>query len=160
MPRPHPTAPISGGQAPGPSLSCHVVSPEDINQMIQLAWPTAGARCTAVSATTADGQLEITDRDLRPGQIISGPTQFALADAALWFLAHGALDRVEPMAVTSELSIRFLRPARGALLYARAELDRITPRTLVGTVRVYSDAARTDPTAAAQGTYVLPAPTA
>ena len=43
-----------------------------------------------------------------------------MADSAVWFLVNGALGRLEPMTVTSELSIRFLRPAKGDKLYARA----------------------------------------
>jgi acyl-coenzyme A thioesterase PaaI-like protein len=60
------------------------------------------------------------------------------------------------MALTSELSIRFLRPAQGSILWARATLDVAGRRNVVGTVRVWCDERDDRPTATAQGTYVLP----
>ena len=95
---------------------------------------------------------------LRPGGFISGPTQFAVADAALWYLAFGALGRIEPMALTSELSIRFLRPAQGSVVWARATLDSVSRRNVVGTVRVWVDDRDAKATSVAQGTYALPRP--
>ena len=95
------------------------------------------------------------DKDIRPGGFIAGPTQFAVVDAALWFLVFGALGRIEPMALTSELSIRYLRPAIGPMLYARADLAAISRRSVVGTVTVWT-ADPDRPTAVAQGTYALP----
>ena len=59
------------------------------------------------------------------------------------------------MTVTSELSIRFLRPAKGDKLYARAHLERKGTTSVVATVRVFThDEAA--PTAVAQATYALP----
>jgi acyl-coenzyme A thioesterase PaaI-like protein len=60
------------------------------------------------------------------------------------------------MALTSELSIRFLRPARGKVLWAKATLDVAGRRNVVGTVRVWCDDRIDKPTATAQGTYALP----
>ena len=94
--------------------------------------------------------------NLRPGGFISGPTQFARVDAVLWYLTFGAIGRIEPMALTSELSIRFLRPAQGTVLWAKATLDVAGRRNVVGTVRVWCDDRVDKPTATAQGTYVLP----
>ena len=93
---------------------------------------------------------------MRPGGFISGPTQFAIADAALWYLAFGAIGRVELMALTSELSIRFLRPAIGDVLNARAELASKSRRSVVGTVWVWAGDDERRPSAVAQGTYALP----
>ena len=100
------------------------------------------------------------DGEVRPGGFISGPTQFALADAALWYLAFVAIGRVEPMALTSELSIRFLRPAVGVELWARATLEGAGRRNVVGSVRIWVDEREDRATAVAQGTYALPTTTA
>ena len=94
--------------------------------------------------------------ELRPGGFISGPTQFGLADAALWFLVFAVIERVEPMALTSELSIRYVRPAVGRTLWARATADVAGRRNVVGTVRIWVDDRSDKPTAVAQGTYMLP----
>jgi acyl-coenzyme A thioesterase PaaI-like protein len=89
---------------------------------------------------------------------VSGPTQFGLADAALWYLVFGAIDAIEPMALTSELSIRYLRPAQGAVLWARADLEARSRRSVVGTVRVWVDDRSDRVVSVAQGTYALPLP--
>ena len=104
------------------------------------------------------------DRWLRatsvPVATCRGRPNFALADAALWYLVFGAIGRVEPMALTSELSIRFIRPAIGETLWARATLDVAGRRNVVGTVRIWVDEREDRATAVAQGTYALPTTTA
>ena len=133
-----------------------MVSVSDINEMLDAFWPGVAVRCVELSETHAVAQLEVEARDLRPGGFISGPTQFALADSAFWFLVSGALGRVEPMALTAELSIRYLRPATGGMLKAVASLDRLGKRSVVATVKLWTDDPER-PTSVAQGTYTLPA---
>ena len=60
------------------------------------------------------------------------------------------------MAMTSELSIRYLRPAQGSVLWAKATLESAGRRNVVGTVHVWCDDRVDKPTATAQGTYALP----
>lgn len=132
-----------------------MITPDDINEMLRKLWPQANVSCVEVTPTTALAMCEVQPADFRPGQIIAGPTQFAMADSAVWFLVNGALGRLEPMTVTTELSIRFLRPAKGDRLYGRATLERKGSTSVVATVRVFT----TDeslPTAVAQATYALP----
>ena len=98
--------------------------------------------------------------DLRPGGLVSGPFQFALADIGMWFATFGAYERIEPMALTSELSIRFLRPAvvaDGARVWARIDVNSVGRKTMVSTATIYTDDP-TRPTAVAQGTYIVPPP--
>jgi acyl-coenzyme A thioesterase PaaI-like protein len=127
-----------------------------VNEMIGELFPGSNNACAELTRTTAVARRDICDDELRPGAFISGPSQFGLADAALWYLVFGATGRIEPMALTSELSIRFLRPARGSTLWAKATLDVAGRRNIVGTIRVWCDDNHDRPTATAQGTYVLP----
>ena len=127
-----------------------------VNEMIGQLFPGSDNVCDELGAEFAVARREISEAELRPGAFVSGPAQFALADAALWYLVFGATGRIEPMALTSELSIRYLRPARGEVLWARATLDVAGRRNVVGTVRVWCDDRTDKPTATAQGTYVLP----
>lgn len=129
---------------------------EEINAMLDATFPDTPNRCAEVGPTHAIARREIGEAELRPGAFVSGPTQFALADAALWYLVFGAIGRIEPMALTSELSIRYLRPAQGSVVWARADLESAGRRNIVGTVRVWCDDRRDKITATAQGTYVLP----
>ena len=59
---------------------------------------------------------------LRPGGIVSGPTQMALADRIAYavILAHIG---IVPMAVTSNLNMSFLRGVRAETFYADALLE-------------------------------------
>lgn len=133
-----------------------MVTPEAVNAMLEADWPAAGGRCEEVSPTHAVARVTPDAGSIRPGKMIAGPTLFAAADAALWFLVFGATGCVEPLALTSELSIRFLRPAVGEVVYARATLDKRGRRTVVGTISVWTDDNRDRPSATAQGTYSLP----
>ncbi len=128
-----------------------------VNDMIGELFPGSNNSCVELGPDFAVARREICDDELRPGAFISGPSQFGLADAALWYLVFGATGRIEPMALTSELSIRFLRPARGSVVHARATLDSAGRRNVVGTVHVWCDDREHKPTAVAQGTYVRPA---
>jgi uncharacterized protein (TIGR00369 family) len=125
--------------------------------MVRDAFPSSENLCTELGDGYAVASRRVDAAELRPGGFISGPTQFGLADAALWYLVFAVTGRIEPMALTSELSIRFLRPAVGEVLWARATVDSAGRRNIVGTVRIWSDDRPHEPTAVAQGTYVLPA---
>lgn len=133
------------------------LTPDQINAAVSEAFPGSSNRCVELGEDWVTVTLAADTTTLRPGGFISGPTQFGLADAALWFLAFNAIGRIELMALTSELSIRYLRPAAGRQLWARATLDSAGRRNVVGTVRLWVDDREHKPTAVAQGTYVLPA---
>ena len=127
-----------------------------VNEMLAEFFPGAGASCAELGPDFAVASNPISDLSIRPGGFVSGPTQFAMADAALWYLTFVAIGRIEPMALTSELSIRFLRPAQGERIWARAQLNTATRRSVVGSVDIWMDDQQHRPTAVAQGTYVLP----
>lgn len=124
--------------------------------MVKQLFPGTFNTCVEIGSSFALARRDISAEDIRPGGYISGPTQFGLADAVLWYLAFGAIGRIEPMALTSELSIRFLRPAQGEVLWARATLEVAGRRNIVGTVHIWCDDREGKPTATAQGTYALP----
>ena len=129
---------------------------DTINSMIGELFPGTGNRCHEIGDGYAIARHDVRETEIRPGGFISGPTQFGVADAALWYLVFAARGRIEPMALTSELSMRFLRPARGDVLWARADLEVAGRRNVVGTVHLWCDDHATKPTATGQGTYALP----
>ena len=131
------------------------ITPEEINTFVQGAFPGMGSECTEVGARHSIARRLITPTEIRPGGFVSGPTQFAIADAALWYALFGAVG-IEAMALTSELSIRFLRPAAGTMLFARADLDQVGRRSVIGTVSMWMDDRTDKKVSVAQGTYVRP----
>ena len=81
-------------------------------------------------------KLEPTRAMLRPGDIVSGPTIFGLADVAAYAVIaahHGP----EAMAVTSSLSISFLRACQFETVMADARLLKLGRRIASVDVRVW-----------------------
>jgi acyl-coenzyme A thioesterase PaaI-like protein len=129
---------------------------DEVNEMVRSQFPGTSNSCVELGADFAVASCDVRSNDIRPGGFISGPTQFGLIDCALWFLSFVALERIEPMAMTSELSIRYLRPAQGQMLYCRATLEAVSRRSVVGTAHVWCDDRPTKITATGQGTYAIP----
>lgn len=92
--------------------------------------------------------------NLRPGGTVSGPTMMALADTAAYFLVLACVGPVA-LAVTSHLSIEFLRKPRPTDLLATADLLRLSKRQMVCTVAIHSDG-EPDPVAHVTCTYAIP----
>jgi acyl-coenzyme A thioesterase PaaI-like protein len=136
-----------------------LATPDEINEAVQALWPGgASGSAIATGPTWAITAMTPPTTSLRPGAIISGPTVFGLADCALWYALFASVG-IEPMALTSELSIRYLRPARGTRLYARADIQHAGRRSVIGTVRCWVDSETGEgapSVAVAQGTYVRP----
>ena len=91
---------------------------DTINAAVQSSFPGSSHVCHEIGDNYAISRLEVDDAHIRPGGYVSGPTQFGAADAVLWYACFTALGRIEQMALTSELSIRFLRPAIGKVVWA------------------------------------------
>ena len=128
---------------------------EEVNAFVFDAFPSVGNRCVDIGDGWAIARHDADPAALRPGGIISGPTIFGAVDVALWFALFGAVG-IEAMAMTSELSIRFLRPARGEILLARADLHHVGGRSVIGSVRCWMDGDEATTVAVAQGTYIRP----
>ena len=132
-----------------------MLTPDAVNAFLAETYPSAhasGHRCEEIASGRAVGRWLYDATTLRPGGLISGPTQFALADLSLWFLTFTVLG-LAPMAVTSDLHITFLRPAAGGDLLAEATLLRTGKTRITGDVRVWVDGARERPVAHALGAY-------
>jgi acyl-coenzyme A thioesterase PaaI-like protein len=134
------------------------ISADAINAVVGELYPGASSVCIDVGANYAVAACDVEPSAVRPGGFVSGPSQFAIVDAALWYVTFAALGRIEPMAMTSELSIRFLRPAQGSRLYCRAALEAVSRRSVVATAHVWCDDRTDRVTATAQGTYAIPLP--
>jgi uncharacterized protein (TIGR00369 family) len=93
---------------------------------------------------------------LRPGGTISGPTMMLLADVAMYVAVLTAIGPV-PLAVTTHLSINFLRKPAAADLVAETKLFKLGKRLAVGEVAIRS-AGEADLVAHATSTYSIPRP--
>jgi uncharacterized protein (TIGR00369 family) len=99
------------------------------------------------------------DKRLRPGGTISGPTVFMLADLALYAVTMSIVG-LEPLAVTTDITIHFLRKPAPAALVCMAKVLKAGKRLVVGSAEVSTEGA-SEPVAHVVGTYsVPPRPTA
>lgn len=134
------------------------VSAAEINQFVTATYP-ALSRAGVVCTRAARGQVETVwpyqASELRPGGYVSGVTQFALADASLWFVTF-TLIGLEAMAVTSDLQLTFLRPARGGDLHGRGTVLSQGRRRVHGSVSLWVGEDRDRLVAHATGTYMVP----
>ena len=93
---------------------------------------------------------------MRPGGTVSGPTMMELADTAL-YIAVLATVGIMPLAVTSNLSIHFLRkPSAQSNLKAVCVLHKVGRTQAVGSVEIFSEGSDVA-VAHAVGTYAIPA---
>ncbi|RAP39904.1 thioesterase [Rhodovulum viride] len=84
-------------------------------------------------------RLAVTDRHLRPGGTVSGPSMFALADVGI-YLAVLAMIGPKALAVTTNCSIDFMRkPAAGRDLICEARLLKLGRVLAVGDAMIRSD---------------------
>jgi len=75
---------------------------------------------------------------LRPGGTISGPVMMGLADTAVYALILSRIGPVE-LAVTTNLTINFLRKPLPGDILARARMLKLGKRLAVAEVHLYSD---------------------
>ena len=108
-----------------------------------------------ISPMSATLRLVYHPDHLRPGGTISGPSMFALCDLALYVAILAEIGRVT-LAVTTNVSINFLRKPPPADLIGRARLIKLGKRLAVGEVGLYSPG-EAELVAHAVGTYSLPA---
>jgi uncharacterized protein (TIGR00369 family) len=94
------------------------------------------------------------EKTIRPGGTISGPTMMELADFAMYVAVFSAVGP-QPLAVTINLNINFLRKPAQADLIADAKLMKIGKRLAVGDVWLYSDGVD-EPVAHVTSTYSIP----
>src|SRR5215204_1083153 len=87
-----------------------LVTADAINEFLARDFASTSNSCESVGPRWAIARFDSAGVGLRPGGIISGPTVFGVCDGALYYACFTAIG-IEPMALTSELSIRFLRPA-------------------------------------------------
>lgn len=112
------------------------------------------AAIEAVGPMRARMRLAVAERHLRPGGTVSGPTMFMLADVAFYVAVLAMIGR-EPLTVTTNLSINFLRKPTLADLVAEARILKLGRSLAVGDATLFSDG-DDRPVAHASVTYAIP----
>lgn len=141
-------------------MSVAKMSVPELERFLHDVFPQAFRIGGDIAIEHADGascrvRQRYSDRMLRPGGTISGPTLMALADCAMYVVLLSAIGPVG-LAVTTNLNINFLR--KGAAerdVLAEARLLKLGKRLAVGEVTLFS-AESSDPIAHVTATYSIP----
>lgn len=135
-----------------------VLSLADMAAFFAGAFPERAGIAATVVAEIGPGRVLVTldpeAANLRPGNLVSGPTQMGLADHAAYAVILAHIGPVA-MAVTSNLNYSFLRGVQPSRLYAEARLLRLGRRLATVDVQLYQDD-RARPVGQATVTYALP----
>ncbi len=143
----------------GRAMPVPALSAEEIADLLHEVFPQAfypGCGLSLVRVDCGDVRVRRTyhENTIRPGGTISGPTMMELADFAMYVAVFSAVGR-QPLAVTTNLNINFLRRPGQADLIADARLLKVGKRLAVGEVTIYSEGAD-EPVAHVTSTYSIP----
>jgi acyl-coenzyme A thioesterase PaaI-like protein len=130
------------------------MSVAELERFLHVEFPQAFS-AGDISIESADGascllRQRYSDRMLRPGGTVSGPTLMALADFAMYVVLLSAIGPIG-LAVTTNLNINFLRKGQPARLL------KLGKRLAVGEVNLLSGTSP-DPIAHVTSTYSIPNP--
>lgn len=136
-----------------------VMTIKQVDTFIEKNFPQIndGGRCyffDRIEPGEAYIRLEPDERHLRPGETISGPSLFALADFAAYVVILAHIGPVA-LAVTTSLNINFLRKPTLASLECRCRIMKLGKRLCVVEADIYP-AGGGDSVAHATATYSIP----
>lgn len=141
------------------TLRAPVMSIDDLNRFLETDFPeihTDGKvfEVTAVGTGTVSMRLVPSQRHLRPGGTVSGPTMFALADVTAYCCVLAHIGPVA-LAVTTSLNINFLRKPEPGPLSCDCRLLKLGKRLAVIEASISAGAAD-ELVAHATATYSIP----
>jgi uncharacterized protein (TIGR00369 family) len=144
-----------GGQVPDPAISL-----DELKGRLEAEFPEAfrpGGSLSILRIAHGEAQLRYAfrPRSLRPGGTISGPTMMILADSAMYVAVLASIGWV-PLAVTTNLSIHFLKKPGPRALDAECRLLKLGKRLAVGEISIRSEG-EDELAAHAVATYSIPA---
>jgi len=129
----------------------------ELQDLIREGVPLVGSYGVTVEALgrgTVRLRMPYRDDFVRPGGTITGPALFGLADVALYGAVLSAIGRVE-LAVTTSMTINFLRKPQPGPVVAEARLLKLGRRLAYGDVLLFAEGVA-EPVAHANGTYSIP----
>ncbi|MEN0066419.1 MAG: PaaI family thioesterase [Myxococcota bacterium] len=130
---------------------------EQITELMNSGFPQArafGMTIESLQSGRITTRLPVQERHLRPGGTVSGPALMTLVDTAFFYLVVAHIGP-ELLAVTTHLSIDFMRKPPPGEVLAEATLHKLGKRLAVGHVLIRS-ASDPRPVAQATVTYAIP----
>ncbi|HRJ69907.1 MAG TPA: PaaI family thioesterase [Beijerinckiaceae bacterium] len=141
-------------QAPAMSI-------DEFNAFMDEVFPAAGHQAggrrmvvEAMGYGSCTVRLVFSEKQVRPGGTISGPTMMGLSDFAIYVAVLSAVGKV-PLALTTNLNINFLKAPAPRDMIARCRLIKVGKRLCVGEAELTSDG-DDEMVAHATATYSIP----
>lgn len=140
-------------------MAAPLLSAKDLDALLRVEFPQvfhdrSGLSIDSVTDRACRVRQAFRKDFLRPGGTVSGPTMMALADFAMYVAVLAAIGPV-PLAVTTNLTINFLRKPERTDLVAETRLLKLGKRLAVGEVAIYSEGVA-EPVAHVTSTYSIP----
>ena len=132
------------------------LSVDEVEGFLAEVFPQIDARMKveAIGAGTARVRYHVRHADLRPGDTVSGPSMFTLADCAYYVVTLAHIGR-EALTVTTSCTINFMRKPAPHDMIAEARILKLGKTMSVGDVLIYSEG-QAAPVAQASLTYAIP----
>ena len=133
-----------------------LMSKVDLENFLEKEFPQVSSnfRILNIKPNSLSMLMHISDKHLRPGGTVSGPTMFLLADVS-FYLATLSIIGPKSLTVTTNCSINFLRKPNISDLISETRVLKIGKTLSVGDVLVYSEGIK-EPVAHASLTYSIP----
>jgi uncharacterized protein (TIGR00369 family) len=136
-----------------------IMDPEALNRFLEADFPqlhTDGKvfDVTEVGPGTIVMHLAPSERHLRPGGTVSGPTLFTLADVGAWCAVLAHIGPVA-LAVTTNLNINFLRKPAPGPLSCTCRILKLGKRLAIVEASIFDESAK-NLVAHATATYSIP----
>lgn len=136
-----------------------VMNADEVNALLEREYPQLNGENSALFATQIFPggcvvRLNADERHLRPGNTVSGPSLFALADIGGYVcaLSHAGPD---PLSVTTNLNINFLRKAGAGPIDGYCRILKLGKRLMVFDIDIKAGEDQ-HTVAHATGTYSVP----
>jgi uncharacterized protein (TIGR00369 family) len=134
-----------------------VLTVDEVNSLLAEVYPQLNGTYRAYEAVDifpggCTVRLKADERHLRPGDTVSGPSLFTLADIGgyVCVLSHAGPDA---LSVTTNLNINFVRKAPAGPLYGHCRILKLGKSLMVFYVDIV---AQSETVAHATGTYSIP----
>ena len=133
-----------------------LMSKVDLENFLEKEFPQVSSNFTILNTkpNSLSMLMHISDKHLRPGGTVSGPTMFLLADVS-FYLATLSIIGPKSLTVTTNCSINFLRKPNISDLISETRVLKIGKTLSVGDVLIYSKGIK-EPVAHASLTYSIP----
>ena len=134
-----------------------VLAADEVEAFLHEVFPEVqsyGFKVQEIQAGRVTVAMDASEKHLRPGGTVSGPTMFTLADCTAYILILSHIGKIA-LAVTTNLNINFLAKPEPGVLTAEAKMLKLGKRLAVCEITLYS-AGKDEPVAHATATYSIP----